>query len=106
MPTYEIDSGRRSGRPSARIGILVLLLLILFGARSVASYTIEIEWWKELGQLSTWWSMLYYGFAPVAAATLLAFAVLWVAHARALKFARTAIGEHRIYRRISTVALL
>jgi len=106
MPTHGIESGRRAGRPSARIGILILLVLVLFGARSVASYSIEIEWWKELGQLSTWWSMLYYSLAPVAVATLLGFAVLWVAHARALKFARTSIGEHRIYRRISTVALL
>jgi hypothetical protein len=106
MPTYEIDSGRRPGRQAGCTGIVILLILILFGARSVASYTIEIEWWKELGQLSTWWSMLYYGFTPVAAATLLAFAVLWVAHARALKFARTSLGEHRIYRRISTVVLL
>ena len=106
MPPQEIDSGRRSGRRSARIGILILLGLVLLGAHSVASYTIEIEWWKELGQLSTWWSMLYYSLTPVAGATLLGFAVLWVAHARALKFARTSIAEHRIYRRISTLVLL
>src|ERR1035438_10266705 len=31
--------------------------------------------------------MLAYGFAPLLAATLIAFGVLWVAHARALKFA-------------------
>ena len=106
MPTYEIGSGRRSGRPAARIGILIFLLLLLFSARSIASYTIEIEWWKELGQLSTWWSMLYYSLAPVATATLFAFAVLWVTHARALKFARTSLGQHPWYARISTVILL
>jgi len=106
MPGFEIESGHRSGRRSARIGIVVILLLLLFGARTVASYTIEIEWWKELGQIRTWWSMVYYGFAPVAAATFLAFAVLWIAHARALKFARTSLKDHRIYRRVSTLALL
>ena len=50
----------------------------MFGARSFAGYAIEIEWWKELGQLNTWFSMLYYSIAPVAAATLLAFAALWI----------------------------
>jgi len=38
----------------------------------MASYVIEVEWWKELGQFRTWLSMLYYGLAPVALATLLA----------------------------------
>src|SRR5947208_3111705 len=106
MPRYEIEPNRRSRLPSARISLIVILLLALLGARSAASYTIEIEWWKELGQLSTWWSMIYYGVAPVAAATLLAFAVLWIAHARALKFAGTSLGKHRLYRRVSTAALL
>src|SRR5436309_15628530 len=106
MPRYEIEPNRRWRLPAARISLIVILLLALLGARSAASYTIEIEWWKELGQLRTWWSMLYYGLAPVAVATVLAFAVLWVAHVRALKFARTSLGEHRMYRRISTLALL
>ncbi len=105
MPRYEIQSGRRRN-PAARISFVVILVLILFGARSVSSYAIEIAWWKELGQLSTWWSMLYYNLAPVSAATLLAFAVLWTAHARALKFAGTSVREHRIYTRISTAGLL
>src|SRR6266702_769173 len=50
--------------------------------------------------------MIYYSLAPVAAATLLAFAVLWIAHARALKFAGTSLGQHRLYQRVSTAALL
>ena len=50
--------------------------------------------------------MLYYSIAPVAAATLLAFAALWISHARALKFAGTRLGEHRLYAQISTLALL
>ena len=72
MPRYEISSGRRS--PATRVTLLILLLLLLFGVRSFAGYAIEIEWWKELGQLNTWFSMLYYSIAPVAIATLLAFA--------------------------------
>jgi uncharacterized protein len=63
--------------------------VILLGARSLASFSIEYQWWKELGQIDTWLAMLAYGFAPMLAATLIAFGVLWVAHARALKFAGT-----------------
>ena len=39
--------------------------------------------------------MLAYGFAPLLAATLLAFGVLWLAHARALKFAGTGLASIR-----------
>src|SRR5438067_1088897 len=106
MPRYEIERGRRARQPAARISLIVILLLILLGARSAAYYIIEIEWWKELGQLSTWWSMLYYSLAPVAAATLLGFVVLWMAHSRALRFAGTSLREHPIYARISALALL
>jgi uncharacterized protein len=109
MDRYRIESGRRSGRgrsPAARITLVVLLVVILLGARSIASYAIEISWWKELGQLNTWFSMLTYSLVPLVAATLLAFAVLWVAHARALKFAGTSLGEHRVYSRLSALGLL
>jgi uncharacterized membrane protein (UPF0182 family) len=104
MIRHELPPGRRS--PAARITLLAILLFLLFGVRTFANYAIEIEWWKELGQFNTWLSMLYYGFAPVAAATLLAFVALWVSHARALKFAGTGLGEHPLYARISALALL
>ncbi len=104
MPRYELSSGRRS--PATRVTFLLLLLFLLFGVRSFFSYVIEIEWWKELGQIHTWFSMLSYSIAPVAAATLLAFAALWVSHARALRFAGARLGEHRLYARVTSLALL
>jgi len=82
MPRHELPPARRS--PATRVTLLILLVVLLFGTRSFAAYAIEIEWWKELGQLKTWFSMLYYSIAPIAAATLLAFGALWIAHARAL----------------------
>jgi uncharacterized protein len=106
MPPYQIEHGRGARSGATRISLIVAAIVLLLGARSIASYAIEIEWWKELGQFQTWLSMLYYGVAPVAAATLLAFAVLWITHARALKFAGTSLGEHRAYFRVSTLALL
>ena len=89
-----------------RLALVAVIILLLLIGRWLAGYAIEIEWWKELGQFRTWLSMLYYGIAPVAAATLAAFLVLWVSHARALKFAGTGLGAHPIYARVSTLLLL
>ena len=104
MPRYELPGGRRS--PATRITLIFVLLVLLLSTRSLASYLIEIQWWKELGQLTTFFSMLYYSVAPVAAATLVAFVVLWVAHARAVRFGGSRLGENRLYARISTLLLL
>src|SRR5947207_2683716 len=106
MPRYEIPPGRRRRSPATRITLIGVLLLILFSARSFASFAIEIEWWKELGQFRTWVSMLYYSLAPLAAATALAFVALWITHARALKFAGARLRQNRTYARVSSVALL
>src|SRR5579872_7358949 len=106
MARYEIEQGRRGRSRAGRITLIVLVLILLFGTRSVASYAIEVQWWKELGQFHTWLAMLWYSIAPVAAATLLAFAVLWIAHARAVRFAGTSLREHRLYARVSALVLL
>jgi uncharacterized membrane protein (UPF0182 family) len=106
MPEYEIEGPRRKSSTAVRIVIGAILVLLLLGARFLASYVIEIAWWKELGQFRTWLSMLFYNVAPLTAATLVAFAVLFAAHARALKFAGTSLRGHRLYTRISALALL
>ncbi len=106
MGYYRIERPRASRSRAGRITLLIILFLLLLGARSISSYVIEYEWWKELGQTPTWFSMLSYSLAPLAAATLVAFAALWVTHARALKFAHTGLGEHPLYARISALALL
>ena len=67
MPRYQIPARRRS--PATRLTLIGVLLLLLFSARSFATYAIEIQWWKELGQFNTWLSMLYYSLAPLAVAT-------------------------------------
>jgi len=107
MAQYRIERGspKRGGR-GLRVTLIVLAVVILLGARSLASFSIDYQWWKELGQLDTWFSMLAYGFAPLLAATLIAFAALWLAHARALKFAGTGLSEHPIYAWISSLGLL
>ena len=88
MPRPYIERGRQTHRkPSFRAAILVLLIILFLSARTIASYAIDVQWWKELGQFRTWLSMLYYGLAPVLGATLLAFVALWLSHAGAVRFA-------------------
>ena len=52
-----------------KITLLIVLVALLFGAGSIAGYVIEFQWWKEMGQIETWLTMLWYSLAPVAAAT-------------------------------------
>src|ERR1700691_4330643 len=102
-----IDRGApKRARRGPLVTLIVLASVVLLGGRSLASFSIEYQWWKELGQLDTWFAMLAYGFAPMLAATLIAFGALWVAHARALKFAGTGLSEHRLYAWISSAGLL
>ena len=104
---HQIEQGRGAHRSRAgRIALLVSVAVVLLGARSMASYAIEVAWWKELGQFRTWLSMLYYSVAPITLATLVAFAVLWMTHARAVKFANTSLRDHKLYARLSALVLL
>lgn len=90
----------------ARIITLVLFVLALAGARMGAGFVVEYQWWREIGQVDTWLQMLSYGVVPVAGAALVAFVVLWLAHARALKLAGTGLREHPLYAKLTTLALL
>ena len=100
FPVYAPPS--RPRRLPYLIGALVILLLL---SRTLASYLIEYEWWKEMGQVPTWLEMLLYRIAPLVASVLITFAVLWVAHARGMKFAGTSLRGHSLYGVIATVAM-
>lgn len=102
---FETVGPRRRG-PAGKVALAVALLAILFGAGSISGYVIEYQWWREMGQAQTWFDMLAYGLAPVTAATLAAFAALWVAHARGMKFAGAMLRENPGYSKIATLALL
>ena len=80
MDQRRLTPGR--GRPARKVTLLIVLVVLLFGAGSIAGYVIEYQWWKEMGQTETWLDMLWYGLAPVVAATVLAFVALFMAHAR------------------------
>jgi uncharacterized membrane protein (UPF0182 family) len=99
-----VGSGRR--RNVGKVALLIVFLVVLFGASTVAGYVIEYQWWQEMGQVQTWLDMLWYGLAPEVAATLVAFIVLWIAHARGMKFAAVSLRDNPTYTKLSTMALL
>ncbi|MFN3323089.1 MAG: UPF0182 family protein [Bryobacteraceae bacterium] len=92
-----------------RIGgaaIVAAVLILLIGMRTIASYVLEYHWWQEMGQLGTWFNMILYGVSPVIAAALLCFVVLWVAHARAMKFADVRLRDFPSYAKLATLGIL
>src|SRR5216684_3399321 len=85
--------------------LAVLLALILRSTSTIANFIIEYNWWKEVGQVETWISMLWYSIAPSVAGALLAFIALWVAHAQGLRFAGVRRRDFRLYSRLVPVGL-
>ena len=95
-------------RPShIRIFILVVVSLAFIGwaIPTTANFIIEYNWWKEVAQVDTWVSMLWYSIAPAAVGALLAFIALYVAHARGLHFAGIRQRDYPIYSRLVPVGL-
>src|SRR5579872_5934079 len=97
--------GRR-GSPAGKATLVITLLVLLFGAGSIAGFVIEYQWWKEMGQVETWFDMLGYGLAPVTIATLLSFCVIFLAHARGMKFAGVSLRENPGYAKLSALVAL
>ncbi len=97
-----------SARPRIKGRLIILVaavaLLLVFG-RSICSTIIDYLWWSEMGQVSTWVRGLTYVYSTNLAEWVLAFAVLWLAHARGMKYARTSLREHRLYSIVMTVVL-
>lgn len=95
---------RTSQRPGLAL-ILIALFILLIGARSIANFVIELEWWREIGQVETWLSMLSYGIVPTVIATILIFVILWTAHARGVKRGGGRLRDHGGYLQLATVVL-
>src|SRR5271157_2225903 len=95
-------------RPShIRVFLFVLVSLVFIGwaIPTAANFIIEYNWWKEVAQVNTWVSMLWYSIAPAAAGALVAFIALYVAHARGLHFAGSHPRNSHLYPRLVTVVL-
>jgi len=81
------------------------LALSLRAITIAANFIVDYNWWKEVGQVSTWISMLWYSIAPVGAGTVVAFIALWVAHRQGLGFAGIRRRDFRLYSRLIAVGL-
>jgi uncharacterized membrane protein (UPF0182 family) len=95
-------------RPSQIRNLIALIFSVLFLGwlvSAAADYTIEYNWWKEIGQVDTWFGMLWYSIAPAAAGTVVAFAALWMTHASGLHFAGIRQRDFPIYSRLIPVVL-
>ncbi len=81
-----------------------VILLLVFG-RSLCSLIVDYLWWREMNQVSTWLRASAYLYATNIAEWLIAFLVLWIGHARGMKYAGAGLRENRLYSRLVTVAL-
>lgn len=96
------DSAPRS-RVWLWVPIVVIILLVL---RSAAGYVVEYQWWREMAQVETWVALLSYAVLPGILAFILAYAVIWVAHARGMKAAGARLRDHRGYALLSSLFML
>jgi uncharacterized membrane protein (UPF0182 family) len=90
-----------------RIVVASVLLLVFAGwaIPTAANFVIEYNWWKEVGQIPTWFGVLWYRTAPAALGTLVAFIALYVAHTRGLHFAGVRPRDVRLNSRLIPVGL-
>ena len=100
-PMERIGPGPRIPR-IVYVAVAVLLLLI-FG-RSICELILDYQWWTEMGQVSTWIRMNEYRYLPGIGAWLLVWVILFVAHARGLKYAGVSLSMFPIYTRIAIAA--
>ena len=59
-------------RPRAGCITLVIVVLLLFiGARSLAAWALEYQWWREMGHVDTWIALWIYAVGPGVAVALI-----------------------------------
>jgi uncharacterized protein len=92
-------------RQIRNIVLVALAFLLIAGSRTIADFVIEYSWWKEVGQVSTWVSMLLYQILPATLAALLGWSVAMWAHSRGLRFAGVPRGAYPLYSRLVAAGL-
>jgi hypothetical protein len=88
------------------IVLVALALVLLAGSRTFADLIIEYQWWSEMEQVRTWYSMLLYQILPAAIGSIIAWLTLLWAHGRGVRFVAVRGAEATLYRRLVMVALL
>ncbi len=106
MEERMIPGGRGARRRIGLIAIGVVALLLVASAGWASSLLIEYSWWKEMGQVNTWLDLYAWSTMPVLAATIVAWIVLMIAHARAVRFARGRMSDYPVYSKVAALVLL
>jgi len=106
MEERVITGGRSQRTRYGLIGLLIAFVVVVIGVNWGASILIDYSWWKELGQVNTWIDLYAYSTLPIAAATLIAWIALLIAHARAVRFAGGQVSDYPLYSRLSSVVML
>ena len=83
----------------------LLALLVFWAIPQTASLIVDYNWWKEVGQVSTWAAMLWYAIGPVAVGAVVAFIALWLAHDQGLRFAGVRQRDFPLYSGLVPVGL-
>jgi len=65
----------------------------MFG-RTICSVILDYHWWSEMGQIAVWFRIGYFRYITGFVEWVIVFAILWIAHARGMKYARTGLREH------------
>jgi uncharacterized membrane protein (UPF0182 family) len=96
------------GNPSRFKGwfLIAILLVLFFFSRSIAAILLDYRWWGEMGQTNTWARMWLYRWAPAVVQWFLLFVVIWLAHARGMKYAGTGLRQNPTYAKLATVAAM
>lgn len=107
MPGFTEHKALPGTRRVATFWVIAFGLLALFiFAKWTASYLIDLEWWREIGQVSTFLDMLAYTFVPGKIAILVAFLVLWFSHRHGARKAGHRLDESEWYLRFTVLATL
>ncbi len=93
-------------RQIRNVVLVALALILLLGSRGIADFVIEYQWWRELGQVDTWFSILVYRILPAMVAAAIGWAALVWSHARGMHFAGVPGGAYRLYTRMVMAGLL
>jgi uncharacterized protein len=83
----------------------VALLLLFLISRWLTDWIIDYYWWQEMGQVQTWTRLLAIRYLPFVGAWIVVFAIVWIAHARGLKYAGSSLRDYRLYAWIATAGL-
>lgn len=94
-------TGRVDGALLLRdIGVGAAVLYVLING---ADFLLNVQWWKELGQLPTYWQYLRIRWLPQTAASLLGMLVLYLVFRLACRHTTTTVTRTRLFLMIGTL---